>query len=228
MPSNHGHSNPSPQNPQPDPSIRLLLVRHGQTDWNVRRRYQGQSDTSLNDTGKAQAAAVARRLAGEEIHAIYASDLQRAWQTAQVISGELGMTVQPEPGLREIHFGLWEGQTHEEILSQYAEEHATWVANSEYAPPGGESFGQVAERLDAVLAQIWRDHQNQTVLLVGHGGALTTMICRALELPVQMRWKMRLESTSVSELILYEGTTILMHFNDTHHLNGLSKSEEDV
>jgi alpha-ribazole phosphatase len=225
MPSNHGQPGSSPQHPQPESSIRLLLVRHGQTDWNVQRRYQGQSDTPLNGTGKAQAAALARRLAGDEVHAIYASDLQRAWQTAQAVGGALGMAVQPEPGLREIHFGLWEGKTHQEILGQYGEEYADWIANPECAPPEGESFGQVAARLDTVLARLRRDHQDQTVLFVGHGGSITTLICRALELPIQMRWKLRLESTSVSELTLYDGTAILMRLNDTHHLNGLSKSE---
>jgi alpha-ribazole phosphatase len=223
MPPTH-HEKPAPQHPRPEPSIRLLLARHGQTDWNVQHRYQGQSDTSLTDTGKAQAAALARRLAGEEIHAIYASDLKRAWETAGAVGSALNMAARPEPDLREIHFGNWEGLTHQEIARRYPEARAAWIADPESAPPGGESLSQVVARLDDVLARIRRDHQDQTVLIVGHGGSITVLICRALELPPQMRWKLRLDSTSISELILFDGAAILMRLNDTHHLNGLSRT----
>jgi alpha-ribazole phosphatase len=209
---------------KPAPSIRLLLARHGQTDWNVQHRYQGQSDTFLNDTGQAQAAALARRLAGEQIDAIYASDLKRAWATAGAVGGALNLATRPEPGLREIYFGNWEGLTHQEIASRYPGAHAAWIADPENAPHGGESLSQVAARLDGVLARIWRDHQGQTVLVVGHGGSISLMICLALEFPPQMRWKLRLDTTSISEMRLYDGAAILMRLNDTHHLNGLPRA----
>jgi alpha-ribazole phosphatase len=224
MPTHHHEASPLPQSPQPEPSIRLLLTRHGQTDWNAQQRYQGQSDTSLNATGQAQAAALARRLAGEQIDAIYASDLKRAWETARAVGGALNLAARPEPGLREIHFGNWEGLTHQEITSRYPAARAAWIADPERALHGGESLSQVTARLNGVLARIRREHQNQTVLVVGHGGSITLLICLALELPPQMRWKLRLETTSISELILYDGAAILMRLNDTHHLNGLSRA----
>jgi broad specificity phosphatase PhoE len=140
------------------------------------------------------------------------------------VGSALNMAARPEPDLREIHFGNWEGLTHQEIARRYPEARAAWIADPESAPPGGESLSQVVARLDDVLARIRRDHQDQTVLIVGHGGSITVLICRALELPPQMRWKLRLDSTSISELILFDGAAILMRLNDTHHLNGLSRT----
>jgi alpha-ribazole phosphatase len=223
MSSDHDENKQTTLSPykRPERFLRLLLVRHGQTDWNVQRRYQGQSDTSLNDFGKSQAAALAARLAAEEqIDFIYSSDLQRTLQTAQAIADALDMPVRPEPGLREVHFGRWEGMLHHEIVDLYPELYTTWLADPDCIPPGGESFSQVTVRLAGVLDQLQEEHPDQTVLIVSHGGALTLLICHALGLPPQMRWKMRLETTSISELHLYEGNALLMRLNDAHHLKG--------
>ncbi|MBI4759502.1 MAG: histidine phosphatase family protein, partial [Chloroflexi bacterium] len=95
--------------------MRLLLVRHGETDWNAEERYQGTTDVPLSAQGRAQAQALTSRMAGEVLDAIYASDLQRAWQTAEVIAAPHGLPVRPEPRLREIDFGAWEGLTFDEI-----------------------------------------------------------------------------------------------------------------
>ena len=98
--------------------LRLILVRHGQTDWNAQARYQGQADIPLNDVGRRQAAAVAQRLASEEIDILFASDLRRAWETGTAIATARGQTLLAEPRLREMDFGQWQGLTHAEIADR--------------------------------------------------------------------------------------------------------------
>ena len=128
--------------------IKLILVRHGETDWNAQRRYQGQSDVPLNDAGQRQAAALAQRLEGVDISAIYSSDLRRARQTATAIASLHPLPVRDEPRLKEISFGRWEGLTYGEIQERWPEEMAAWFADPiRVTPPGGERLAQVAERL---------------------------------------------------------------------------------
>jgi broad specificity phosphatase PhoE len=98
--------------------LRLFLARHGQTDWNAQRRYQGHASVPLNETGRRQAAALGQRLAHEGIEAIYSSDLPRAWMTAQTIAAACGLPVQPEPRTREMDFGEWQGRTHTGSVSE--------------------------------------------------------------------------------------------------------------
>ncbi len=199
--------------------MRLLLVRHGETDWNAEGRYQGQSDVPLSAIGQQQAMALARRLAREEIHALYASDLQRAWQTAEVIAAPHGLPVRPEPRLREIDFGAWEGLTFDEIRQRHPQALAAWEADPlGVAPPGGESLAQVVARVGQVLDDIARSCQDRTVLFVAHGGLLQVLLCLALGLAPRARWQFRLDPGSLSELSLYAEGAVLIRLNDTHHL----------
>ena len=210
---------------RPNSSIRLLLARHGLTDWNIERRYQGQTDVPLNETGRRQARALARRLAGEEIDAIYASDLRRAWETAQYIAGRHTCPLQPDPRLREMCFGVWEGLTYDEISRMYPEALAAWVASPDSPPPGGEPLGQVVQRVDEMLAALRKTHRRQTVVLVAHGGLLQVLLCTALEFPPLARWKFRLDTASLSELYLYDDGAILTSLNDRHHLLDMGRSK---
>src|SRR3954471_7990952 len=105
----------------------ILLARHGETDWNLQRRVQGHSDTPLNETGRAQALALAETLDGAELDAIYASDLERAYDTAQFVAQRKGLPVTPLPELRERNFGTWEGLTDSEILERFPQARTgTW------------------------------------------------------------------------------------------------------
>ena len=163
----------------------LCLVRHGQTDWNLEGRYQGQSDVPLNEHGRAQARALAQEIAGQSFSGIYTSDLQRAKETAQIISNFLQLPVILEPRLREINQGEWEGQLVEAIKARYA---ALWqqrtVDPASVRPPGGETVGEVAKRVHAALDDIASQHPNTPVLIVSHGLALATVICQARNIPV--------------------------------------------
>lgn len=198
---------------------RLILVRHGETPWNAQHRFQGQIDVPLSNVGKQQAVALARRLAGEEIHVAYASDLQRAWVTATTIAALHNLMVHADPRLREIDFGAWEGLTYDEIQQQYPQILATWqVDPMNVATPGGKTLADVVARVQAALHHIVNTHRDQTVLLVAHGGSLQVLLCLALRLVPQARWQFQLAAGSLSELCLYEEGAILTLLNDTHHL----------
>jgi broad specificity phosphatase PhoE len=135
----------------------ILLARHGETDWNRERRYQGHADPPLNEVGRVQAQTLAGELAGEELDAVYASDLRRAYETAEIVGARLGLPVQREAGLREIDVGSWEGLTREELDGR------KW---------DGESHEQHRERLIRSLREIGAQHPRGRVLVVSHGGSL--------------------------------------------------------
>jgi broad specificity phosphatase PhoE len=163
----------------------LCLVRHGQTDWNRIGRYQGQSDVPLNTNGHAQAAVLATQLKEQVFTAIYASDLMRARETAEPIAKEVGLPVQIDIRLREIHQGEWEGQLVDDIKARYADLWAQRTGDpASVRPPGGETVGEVAARVHAALDDIARLHPTGAVLVVSHGLSIATAICRARGIPV--------------------------------------------
>lgn len=164
----------------------LWLVRHGQTDWNLQGRYQGQADPPLNETGLAQAARAAEVLAGGRYAAIYSSDLVRARVTAEAIGRRLGMAVRIDPRLREINQGAWEGLLVTEIQERYPVE---WEVRQRdrlnfRAPGGGESVQDVAARIWAAVDDLAARHPQESLILVAHGLALATILCRARGLPL--------------------------------------------
>src|SRR5689334_6541607 len=135
--------------PRPhDHSVRLVLWRHGQTEWNMQGRFQGQTDIPLDETGEQQAERAARLLAALRPDAIVSSDLGRALATAAPLARLTGLTVTTDKDLRERHGGAWEGLTNEQIRAQYPVEYAQWL------PPGGESTSAVGERAGAALQRV--------------------------------------------------------------------------
>ena len=200
--------------------IRLLLIRHGTTAWNQEGRYQGQSDLPLDETGAQQALALGHRLARQEIDAIYASDLVRASQTASAIAEPHSLAVRPEPRLREIDFGAWDGLTHREIAQHYPQELTAWGDDPlNTAPHGGESLGQVTARVRAALDHICLLHPDQTVAIVAHGGSLQVLLCLALGLTPNARWQFRVSPASLSELHLDGRGAVLTRLSDCSHLD---------
>lgn len=168
----------------------LCLVRHGETDWNNEGRYQGQSDVPLNDNGRAQARALGEKLRDETIHAIYSSDLVRARETAQIVASVLHLPVKEDARLREINQGEWEGQQVEVIKARYAD---LWQSRSvnpaNVRPPGGETVREVARRVYQALDDIAGACLGESVLIVSHGLALATAICRVRALPVGQAYR---------------------------------------
>ncbi len=163
----------------------LILVRHGQTDWNVAGRWQGQADPPLNERGREQARGLPGRLDGQPLEAIYTSDLQRARDTAAAVAEAFGLPLRVEKRLREINQGEWEGMLGVDIAEQYPE---AWEARRvdplHARPPGGESVVEVAERVWAAIDDITRAHPAGPVLIVSHGLALATVLCRVEKRPL--------------------------------------------
>jgi len=149
----------------------LWLVRHGETDWNRERRFQGHADEPLNDRGRTQARALAEELAGAGIAAVYTSDLARARETAEIVSRRLGLEAVPVRELREIDVGSWQGLTWPEIEARFPEGVAAWRERG-HGWESGESYDELAERVLAALRRIAADHPGERVLVVGHGGTV--------------------------------------------------------
>ncbi|WP_051264904.1 histidine phosphatase family protein [Nakamurella lactea] len=161
----------------------LILLRHGETDWNAALRLQGHRDIPLNEQGQQQAEAAAPSVAALEPDVIVASDLQRAQRTAASVAALTGHTVGADPRLRETSLGDWEGLTREEVVDGWPGMWEQWRASSaDYAPPGGESRSQVADRAVGVVHDLDRTDV-QRALLVAHGGLIVGLTGRLLALP---------------------------------------------
>ncbi len=155
----------------------LLLVRHGETDWNRDLRIQGGSDTELNETGRAQARELASELAAVELDAVYASDLKRARETAEIVARDRGLDVALDPGLRERSFGSWEGLTRAEVDERFPDRQHH----------DGETDDQVRDRVLDAVGRIVEAHPGQEVLVVSHGGALNVLWHHAIGERIE-RW----------------------------------------
>src|SRR6267378_7656359 len=149
----------------------LLLVRHGETDWNRDGRWQGGSDTSLNDLGRGQAQALAQELDGG-IGLVYSSDLSRARETAEIIAASLGLEIRFDPRLRERGFGSWEGLTTSEIEERFADSHRRWLAGEGAGADDAETFEEFFARVNGFLDDVLRLHPDEEVLVISHGGAI--------------------------------------------------------
>ena len=155
------------------PTTRILLARHGETDWNRIGRWQGHADPPLNETGRQQAAELAEQLAGDSLAAVYASDLQRASETARVIGDRLGLPVVQDAGLREIDVGSWSGLTRSEVEERFPDGFARWRAGE--IGHDGETREQLTDRVVASVERIADAHPEETVLVVTHGGAIRAL-----------------------------------------------------
>jgi ribonuclease H / adenosylcobalamin/alpha-ribazole phosphatase len=204
---------------QGEPTVTVLL-RHGQTPMSVQKRYAGRSDAPLTDVGVQQAAVAAKRLAAAGIAVIVTSPLLRAVQTAQEVAAAAGAAVVTDDGFRETDFGAWEGLTFAEVRERWPAELATWLADPEVAPPGGESFTDVSARVTAALHRVLAAWSGQTVLIVSHVTPIKTLVAAALLAPPAALYRMHLDVAALSEIDWYaDGPAVLRSFNDTSHLS---------
>lgn len=166
---------------------RLILLRHGQTEYNTQGRMQGQLDTELTEVGLAQAKDAAERLAELGPRTIITSDLSRALRTAEALGTRVGVPVRPDLRLRETHLGSWQDLWHQDVDRDWPGARSTWMGDATYTPPGGESRVDVARRalplIDELLADptIW----SVPIVLVAHGGLISTLVCALLDLPIE-------------------------------------------
>jgi broad specificity phosphatase PhoE len=150
---------------------RLVLVRHGETEWNRDGRWQGGSDTQLNDLGREQARMLAKEL-DDRIDVVYSSDLSRARETADIVASKLGLEVRVDPRLRERSFGSWEGLTTAEIEERFADSHRRWRDGASAGADDAETFEDFFTRVNGFLADLLRLHAGENVLVISHGGSI--------------------------------------------------------
>jgi broad specificity phosphatase PhoE len=157
----------------------VYLARHGESDWNVERRWQGHADRPLTERGREQAARLAERLADVELDAIYASDLCRAWETAEAVARSRGIEVVRLPELREVDVGSWCGFTRDECAELYPDAFARWQAGGS-GWDNGESYEDMGERIVAAIRRLAVEHAGGTILVVSHGGPIRAVHAHAL------------------------------------------------
>lgn len=209
-------------------TTRLILVRHGETDWNLEGRYQGQADPPLNERGREQAKLLAERLRGEGIEAIYTSDLSRAYETAKIIAQAVGQEVKALESLREIDTGVWTGLTFEEVENRYPEHLREWRADPlRVKRLEGESYLALFERTKAAIREVVEAHPGQTVLIVGHGGNIKCIVLDGLGVRggrgIEMASRFGADNASL-HILHYDGDGVLIQsINDTCHLDQLTK-----
>lgn len=198
---------------------RLLLLRHGQTELSVQRRYSGHGDPELTALGHAQAAGAAARLARvPDVAAVLTSPLQRARQTAEVVAAATGAPLAVRRRLIETDFGKWEGLTFSEARARDPELHAEWLGSEEVAPPDGESFAAVGRRVTEELADVLREYPGATIVLVTHVTPIKMLLRGALQGGPGVLYRLHLDLASLSIVDFYpDGGASVRLVNDTNH-----------
>ncbi len=198
---------------------RILLVRHGETDWNVEQRIQGQIDIPLNTQGRWQAQRLAQALAGEELAAIYSSDLERARATAAPLAASRGLVVSTDTGLRERGFGRFEGLTYAEIERRYPDEAERWRKREMgFGPGGGETVEAFFTRSVATLTRLAAPHAGQHIAVAAHGGVLDCLYRAAQRLALDAPRTWRMGNASINRLLYAEGGFSVVGWDDGGHL----------
>lgn len=180
---------------------RLILVRHGETNWNVEGRYQGQSDVPLSERGRSQAAEMRPQIHALNPDAFYSSDLIRARETAEILAAPLRLTVRVDPRLREVHLGEWEGLLFDEIQARYSNLLKLRREDpAKVSAPGGETVAQVRDRVLAATKEIIERHGDQIVVVVTHGLPLAILIALQQHRPLTDVWDLIPENMSLNEV----------------------------
>jgi probable phosphoglycerate mutase len=195
------------------------MVRHGQSTWNRERRIQGQLDPPLSSDGHRQADLVGQRLARRRFVAHYASDLKRAFETAEAIGAAVRLPPEPMPPLREIFLGDWEGLTTDDIATRFPEAWAAWVEEPDWdVVPGGEGAAMFEARVAAALGTILERHQRGDVLLVTHGGVIQVALHRVVGRANRGLFPFKIQNASISVIERRNGRMIIDGVNDIGHL----------
>ncbi len=196
---------------------RLLLVRHGETEWNSDVIYRGRTEVALSEAGRHQAEAVGTRLEQEKVTAVYSSPLVRARETAEAIGRHTGCRVQVLQDLTDLDCGEWQGSSDSEVKARYPEERRLWLSAPHLVTlPGGESLADVSARVERVLDLVLR--QDGVVALVSHRVVHKVAICSLLGLDNSHFWDIRLDLAGVTEFECTARRRVLVKHNETSHL----------
>ncbi len=205
---------------------RLVVIRHGETEWNIQNRFQGHLDSKLTLPGIKQAEAIADILKGEAYDVIYSSNLERAKHTAEIIARKLNMRVYTEKDLREINLGVMQGLKKDEFIIKYPEVISNYHADPEYVIPGGESKLQLYNRVKGILAKIIRKHKGHNILLVAHGGVLDCIIRHTFGIPLNKKRNFSLFNASINRFTVGNGEWKLESWGETSHISDIPVTDD--
>ena len=207
---------------------RILLIRHGQTEWNRQEIFRGRADIPLSEEGIRQAQALADRLSDERIAAVYSSPLVRAYATAERVANAHGLQPQPVHPLTDIDYGAWEGHQHQQVEELYPDLYVRWLTKPHLAhPPGGETLAQVRRRATPALDGIAAAHRQAAIVVVSHRVVNKLILCHALGLGNDVFWRIRQDTACLNLLEQEDGRVTVRLVNDTCHLRGLEKDTSD-
>jgi broad specificity phosphatase PhoE len=201
---------------------RIVLVRHGRTEWNKGEIFRGTADVPLDEQGRTEAACARDWLKTETFHAAYSSPLIRAVETARIILEPHGIPVQEHKGLTDLDYGEWQGKPHDEVKRTYGELYRVWRAAPHTAVfPGGEGLGAVRDRALSAVQELVAKHPGETVLIAAHRVVNKVLIAALLGLDNAHFWEIGQDTAALNEFLYLEGKWICRLLNDTCHLRGL-------
>lgn len=205
--------------------MRLFIARHGVTQHNLDGRATGQIDAPLSALGERQAEALADRIASWQFDAIIASDLKRAHATANAVAARRSDTVELDADLREIDMGSWSGKPYADWTKSERDQFTDMErdASGSVSAPGGESFGDVAQRVERALRRTRERLPDGTALWVTHGGVISAVLVRALEIGFDQRQQFRRDNCAIFELLYTGDRAVIVRMNDTAHLESVSE-----
>ncbi|HMA79844.1 MAG TPA: histidine phosphatase family protein [Candidatus Binatia bacterium] len=207
---------------------RIIIVRHGETEWNIKGIRQGHLDSRLTDRGITQAKALSARLAREKFTALYSSDLGRAVETAREIADLTGHKIVTATQLRERHLGIFQGLNGEEITAKYPEERRLFrTMGPDYVIPGGESMRQQVARNVAYLNELAQKHRGEQIVVVTHGGVVSGFFRYTLEIPLEAPRRFEFVNAGLNVFAREEDSWLLLTWGDVSHLAPGAASEGD-
>ncbi len=207
-------------------ATRIVAIRHGETDWNAQSRLQGQLNIPLNAMGLHQASTLAEALRDEDLAVVYSSDLGRAWHTASALAAPLGLPLQPDTGLRERCFGVFEGCTYAEIESRWPDQAQRWRRREiDFAPVGAESLRLFQQRCVATIDRLAAAHVGQAIAVVCHGGVLDSLYRAATGQALDAPRTWQLGNAVINRLLHTPQGLRLVGWNDAGHLDRQARDE---
>ncbi|MGE5215531.1 MAG: histidine phosphatase family protein [Chloroflexota bacterium] len=207
---------------------RVIIVRHGQTEWNIKGIRQGHLDSKLTVRGIAQAKALGARLAREKFSTLYSSDLGRAVETAREIADLTGHRIVTDARLRERHLGIFQGLNAEEIIAKYPEERRQFrTMGPDYVIPGGESMRQQVARNVAYMNELALKHQGEQIVVVTHGGVVSGFFRHTLEIPLDAPRRFEFVNAGLNVFAREAENWMLLTWGDVSHLAPGAASEGD-
>lgn len=208
---------------------KIIVVRHGQTKWNIGQIFRGRADVPLNETGRFQAKSLAKALKSWEIVAIYSSPLLRAKETAEAIAKEKNLKVKISDSLLDISYGDWQGVSHDEVAKKWPKLYQLWQEKPDKVKfPKGESLNDVRKRVEDFLKKVVSEHKDKIVAAVSHRVAIKVLLCAALNLDNSYFWRF-IQNTASFSILDYENKIFsLSCLNETCHLKEIAGGIDKV